>query len=169
MGQPEFEIASCHLTVEGLEGIFVESEAVAQPLREGDATPPRGLTFKEACNYFGLKPTALRTRIKAGEIPAEKTKGVNGPEWKIYPTQPSRNPSGHPPQPSRGTEADKLLHMVQDLQTKLDAANQQLQAASFRNGYLESQLDSHREQIKLLTDSQHNSSPWWRRITSWFK
>lgn len=169
MGQPEVELTNSHLTVEGLEEIFVEAETVAQPLREGNATPPRGLTFKEACDYFALKPTALRTRIKSGEIPAEKTEGVNGPEWRIYPAQPSRNPSGHSTQPLRGPEPDKLLDMIQDLQSKLDTANQQLQAASFRNGYLESQVDSHKEQIKLLTDSQAEHRSWWHRIVAVFK
>lgn len=169
MGQPEFEMTNSHLTVDGLEEIFIESETVAQPFREGDATLPRGLTFKEACDYFALKPTALRTRIKSGEITAEKTEGINGPEWRIYPAQPSRNPSGHFTQPLRGTEPDKLMEMIQDLQSKLDKANQQLQAASFRNGYLESQVDSHKEQIKLLVDSQHNNHPWWHRFGSWFK
>lgn len=167
MGQPEIEMRNSHLTVEGLEEIFVEREAVAQPFHEGDATAARGLTFKEACDFFGLKPTALRVRIKSGEIAAEKIEGTNGPEWRIYPTQGLRRPCVQSAQPLQSPDTDKLLAMIQDLQAKLDSANQQLQAASFRNGYLESQVDHHKEQIKLLTDSQHKAS-WWRQAWNWF-
>ena len=49
-----------------------------------------------------------------------------------------------------------------------------LEALTYRNGYLEAQLterqkevDSQREQIKLLTDSQHKPG-WWQRFSSWF-
>ncbi len=167
MGQPELELPNDYLTVDGLEEIFVESEPAAQPLREGHETAARGLTFKEACDFFGLKATALRVRIKSGEISAEKVEGVNGPEWRIYPTQHPRHPFAQIATPLRGPEPDKLLMMVQDLQAKLDAANHQLQAASFRNGYLESQLQERVEDIKLLTDSQHKRGRW-SRFWFWF-
>lgn len=49
-----------------------------------------------------------------------------------------------------------------------------LEVLTYRNGYLESQLterqkelDNQREQIKLLTDSQHKPR-WWQRFSSWF-
>jgi hypothetical protein len=166
MGQPKFELPNDHLTVGGLDKFFVQPATVTQPLHEDHATPPQGLTFKEACIFFGLKPTALRVRIKSREIAAEKIEGINGPEWRIYPTQPLRHPSAHVAPPLRGHEPDKFLKMIEDLQAKLDAANHQLQAASFRNGYLESQVESHKEQIKLLTDSQHRAG-WWQRLYRW--
>lgn len=52
--------------------------------------------------------------------------------------------------------SDKL---VRDLQAKLEAA-------SYRIGYLEAQLETERQQIKLLTDSQHKSG-WWTRFKKW--
>jgi hypothetical protein len=154
MDQAEAAMTDHPLTVEGLEEIFVKPERVAQPFREGDATPTDGLTFKEACNFYGVKATALRVRIKSGEISAKKIEGDNGPEWRIYP-QPSRNPISGSTQPLREPGTDILLEMLQDLQAKLDASNKQLQAASYRNGYLEAQLEASQETIKLLTDSQH--------------
>jgi excisionase family DNA binding protein len=42
-----------------------------------------------------------------------------------------------------------------------------VEALTFRNGYLEAQLEAQREQIKLLTDSQHKPS-WWANFASWF-
>jgi hypothetical protein len=185
MGQPELKVTSNHLAVDGFDEIFMESEPVAEPLRDAITTPPIGLTFKEACEHFGLKATALRVRIKSGEVAAEKVEGANGPEWRIYPTQPLRNHSAGVAQPS---QSNKLLDIVQDLQAKLDRANQQLQAAGFRNGYLEAQSESHKEQMKLLPDLQTQAmeasqlkerlavteadlkrikATWWCRIWAW--
>jgi hypothetical protein len=151
MGQPESIVTNNQVTVDGFDEIFVESDSVTELSRESITTPPKGLTFKEACEHFSLKATALRVRIKSGEVAAEKIEGVNGPEWRIYPTPPLRIPTGTAAQPS---QSSKLLEIVQDLQHKLDQANQQLQAAGFRNGYLEAQVESHKEQIKLLPDLQ---------------
>lgn len=170
MDRAESELPTEHLTVEGFEEIFVESEAVAQPSHRPHDTVSRGLSFKEACEHFGLKATALRTRIKSGEVSAEKIEGANGPEWRIYPAQPSRTHHETVIQPLRDPiESVKLFEMMQDLQSKLAASNQQLQAANFRNGYLEAQLESSREHVKLLTDSQRNSGSWWGRLKSFFK
>lgn len=65
----------------------------------------------------------------------------------------------------------ELRNQISDLKSELDLerseSQRQLQAAAFRNGYLESQLASKDEQIKLLTDSQHELGKW-ARFKSWF-
>lgn len=50
--------------------------------------------------------------------------------------------------------------LIKDLQHKLEAA-------SYRLGYLEHQLETQTDQIKLLTDRQHKTG-WWARFSSWF-
>lgn len=62
---------------------------------------------------------------------------------------------------------------IKELQQKFDVAQEQLKGASFRNGYLESQVESfknelenQRDTIKLLTDSQHKPSLW-ARFKNW--
>lgn len=57
-------------------------------------------------------------------------------------------------------EMDKHLELIKQLQ-------EQVQAASYRNGYLESKLEEREKDIKLLTDSQHKSS-WWSQFSRWF-
>jgi hypothetical protein len=164
MSDPALQPKNDSLAAEGLEDLFVDDVTVTQPSRNPCVTLAQGgLTFKAACDYFGLKPTALRLRIKSGDIAADKISGANGPEWRIYPdkpAQPLRDPSVTVALPLHSPDSNKLLEVVQDLQNKL-------QAASFRNGYLESQLESHKEQIKLLTDSQHKQG-WWPRLRNWF-
>lgn len=55
---------------------------------------------------------------------------------------------------------DKHLEVIKELQNKIEIL-------TYRNGYLEAQLETEREQIKLLTDSQHQPS-WWTKFKSWF-
>jgi hypothetical protein len=66
------------------------------------------------------------------------------------------------------------LDIIQELQSKLDTANRELQGASYRVGYLENQIVEREQdilsrdgQIKLLTDSQHKQG-WWARFSTWF-
>lgn len=167
MGQPKLVPQNDPVEVDGLEEIFIESETVALPSEEVRVTLPRGLTFKEACVHYGLKATALRVRIKSGEISAEKIEGMNGPEWRIYPTQPQRNPAVTQTLPDSAPPDTMLFQLLQDMRKQLDSANHQLQAATYRNGYLESQLETKELQIKLLTDGQHKQG-WWRQFCSWF-
>lgn len=78
-----------------------------------------------------------------------------------------------PPIPDAGVPAqndqdiDRFMDLVIDLQAKLDRANEQLQGATYRNGYLESKLEERDKQILMLTDSQHKGG-WWAKFSSWF-
>ncbi len=57
-------------------------------------------------------------------------------------------------------QSDKHLEVIEVLQSKIEIL-------TYRNGYLEAQLENQREQIKLLTDSQHKPSVW-TNFASWF-
>jgi predicted ABC-type ATPase len=59
----------------------------------------------------------------------------------------------------------RLLEQV-EAERAYSALNEKLEGANHRNGYLEAQVDQQREQIKLLTDSQHKQG-WWTRFCSW--
>jgi Helix-turn-helix domain len=67
----------------------------------------------------------------------------------------------------RITDNSLVEKLIRELQDKLENKDHHLQAANYRIGYLESQLENQREQIKLLTDSQHKGG-WWARFSSWF-
>ena len=56
--------------------------------------------------------------------------------------------------------------LVDDLMRRNSELEAQLQAATWRNGYLEAQLEAERQQVKLLTDSQHKPG-WWPRFKKW--
>jgi hypothetical protein len=66
---------------------------------------------------------------------------------------------------------DDKEEKIEELRTKLDQLNNQLAAASYRNGYLESQQQTFEEKIKLLTmqpDPKQEQVSWWVRFASWF-
>lgn len=64
-------------------------------------------------------------------------------------------------QESRASELEQLLDVVKEQASKLEAAN-------YRIGYLESQTEGYRDQIKLLTDSQHQKKGWLLSFWAWF-
>ncbi len=61
----------------------------------------------------------------------------------------------------------QIADLKLELNNKVLEAQREIQAAAFRNGYLESQLENEREQIKLLTDSQHKPGRW-TQFSTWF-
>jgi hypothetical protein len=60
---------------------------------------------------------------------------------------------------------------IDGLRSQLDQLSAQLTAASYRNGYLESQQGHYEEKIKLLTmqpEKEQMQVSWWVRFASWF-
>lgn len=84
-----------------------------------------------------------------------------GPTDSDYQVLPG--PTNDEVAPTKSTEQTPEMLALLAL---LEQRDRELQAAAFRNGYLESQLETQREHIKLLTDSQHKKT-WWHRFTSW--
>lgn len=74
----------------------------------------------------------------------------------------------HLEEPTEGQQTNRLLDMIENLQRQVNAGQNQLQAASYRNGYLEAQLQEREKEIKLLTDSQSKHRRWWHRFASYF-
>jgi len=152
-------------TVTGLEEFFIDT--VDQEWTNSPSTMDQGWTLSEAAESYNVTERTIRRWIKEQVISARKVDGPRGPEWRINPGSTMDKDQIHPGSTVDFKASNELLKIVQDLQTKLDNANQQLQAASFRNGYLESQLENHKEQIKLLTDNQHKQG-WWARLKNRF-
>jgi predicted RNase H-like nuclease (RuvC/YqgF family) len=66
---------------------------------------------------------------------------------------------------SKRADVDRAL--LEELRSRNSELETKLQAASWRNGYLESKLEERDIQIKLLTDSQQKPS-WWQRFKAFF-
>lgn len=178
---------------QGFEDFFQTGEPSSEEGNQTGTILEPALTLKEAVEFYKISEKTIRLHISQGKIPARKEQGPKGLEWRIYPSgvpvepepiecitevEPEDNQTGTElgdTQNRTGTtmepdwnqasarlpgELDKLLEVIQTQAQKLEAAN-------YRIGYLEAQSQSYKEQIKLLTDSQHKAS-WWVRFSSWF-
>ncbi len=145
------------------------------------------MSVDEAAEKLGLSVRAVQKRLKKGTLRGRKQKTDRGERWLIEvreldasqdanplddgsfvreqdANQRNDNPFAAPesradqlPEASKSEERDDL---IKEMQSKIEAL-------TWRNGYLESQLENHREQLKLLTDSQSKRALW-GRFWSWF-
>jgi hypothetical protein len=138
------------------------------------------LSVEKAALRLGISVRAVQKRLKKGTLSGCKQKTLNGERWFVEVNNldaslganlicldakqneqdaniVSLDANEHEKDANLGEERDAL---VMQLQNKLEAA-------SYRIGYLEAQLDVERNQVKLLTDSQHKPL-WWLRSWQWF-
>ena len=59
-----------------------------------------------------------------------------------------------------GADNERLWNLLKEKDAKIEAL-------LMRNGYLQAQVETSQEAIKLLTDSQHKPS-WWAKFSNWF-
>ncbi len=143
---------------------------------------PDHWTLQETAERLSLSLVTVRRRLQKGSLKGHKVQGLNGPEWRIEPPEQTlitdRGDSDQTMIIEQG-DTDQtpittlitpdhqvvtaLLARITEVESKLSDAQNALQSANWRNGYLESQLESQRDQIKLLTDSQHKPG-WWQRF-----
>lgn len=61
---------------------------------------------------------------------------------------------------------------LDDKDSKIETLTKELMAAQYRNGYLESQIQTTTEQVKLLTDREREQAKpdpsWWSKFSTWF-
>jgi hypothetical protein len=100
---------------------------------------------------------------KYSSLKGHKVAAQYGLEWLVTQDNPQ-------PQPRTGADNTEIIQLKTKLELMTDELKelkQQLQGASFRNGYLEAQMEGRDRDIKLLTDSQHKRG-WWAKFSSWF-
>ena len=125
---------------------------------QSDITPTRPDASVRRHTYESVE---LNTHGPEGGIsPPRVTQRSRHPGATL--TQPSRNHDETVTQPSQNGDVARLIDLVQSLQTKLEGA-------TYRNGYLESQIEEREKKIQLLTDSLHRKRSWWRRFGDWLK
>lgn len=175
-------------TVDGLDDLFQKTTSSEQGDDQGALLKivhgddqgvqpticnPDHWTLQVAAETLRLSIATIRRRLSKGQLAGYKIDGINGPEWRIIP--PAQNPNTDHGHPAQSVEhpvqpvISALLGRLSDIESQLTQSQKDLQAANWRNGYLESQLENEREhikQLKLLTDSQHKPG-WWARFKKW--
>lgn len=151
-------------------------------------TSAEPVPVENAAIALGYSLNALKKQLRKGTIRGFKQQTKHGEKWFV---DPSEIPSIYEPVRTSAdrclaqvpTDADQCLEpvltyaepvptnaepvpvdkhfeVIKELQNKIEIL-------TYRNGYLEAQLETEREQIKLLTDSQHKPG-WWTKFMTWF-
>lgn len=115
----------------------------------------------EASARLGVSERTIRRRIRGGKLATKKD--CDGRTLVLCPAAPDtaeQTPDSVKQMPDSNRHEERIDPLVTELMAKLEVL-------TYRNGYLEAQLENHREQIKLLTDSEHNKTGWWKRFCNW--
>lgn len=185
------------ISVDGLDDVFAEivqgtpgaipkgtpktEQACPEAIPVQSKDIPEGVPVEEAARIFGTSTRAIIKRLQKGTLSGFKVPSKFGDKWLVAPEaipasvegKSEAIPEGIPksteetPAQSKDIPQGVPVEIVQELLRKVEAL-------TYRNGYLESQvaerdrqIEGHQEQIKLLTDSQHKRG-WWHRFGSWF-
>ena len=158
------------VTVEGLEELFISTADQART--SSHSTLDQAWTLTEAANAYNVTERTVRRWIKEQVVSAWKVDGPRGPEWRINGGSTLDKNQVHagstvdletiavPEQIASMLETDRLWELLKEKDAKIEAL-------IMRTGYLQAQMETKEEQIKLLTDSQHKSS-WWLRLKNLF-
>lgn len=163
-------------TVDGLDDLFVSGEESVMTvtgdainLADITAEAVESWTLQDASDNLRVSSRTILRWLKKGKLDGKKIQGLNGPEWRITPNKENllsdnvTRTSVMSDTRDTPTTADKTVDnpLVRDLLNKIEAL-------TYRNGYLEAQLENERLQVKLLTDKVSSSKKnWWSRLCLW--
>jgi hypothetical protein len=178
---------------QGLDDLFEEDanqDANACAVREAGANTEEYVSVEVAAEKLKISVRAVQKRLQKGTLSGVKRQTPQGFRWFVLvreqdtksdePYEPGREPSENPEQlrvqdreQDANPESIDAIPLTEEspnlaaLIELLKSKDHELEAASYRIGYLEAQLESERHQVKLLTDSQHRQG-WWNSFCSWF-
>ena len=168
-----------------------------------DKAEHEGVTLDEAARTLNLSERTIQRRLKQGSLKGYKVSGPRGPEWRIHleswqdmaniEVSSSEDTTFVEAASTEDTTSDKegttfngYSHLLGFYQSQITSLQEKLEAATYRNGYLEAQLTGAETQLKLLPDFEAKASEaetlkqkvseleaelrrsWWARFSSWF-
>ncbi len=180
MGEPQLQETDKRAALEGLEEIFdvgvgqAQSEAhpaqdQAQPEAQGQAQTEAHVPIADASRLLGIDRRYTLRLVHMGKLAGCKDSdgrwrvSIESINSRLGLAQSEAHPAQDQAQSEAQAEAQELDSFKDRLLIELQS---KVEALTWRNGYLESQLQERDKEIKLLTDSQHKSG-WWARFCSW--
>lgn len=174
-------VESQTVSLEGLEAVFetnpltseaseVASDKDTSSSEHFGTTTVEVITTEEAAQRLGISARAVLNRLKAGTLQGRRIKGKFKTEWRVLWNLSKFGSEGSEPYEeitsevaSEVTDSENETNFASDnhealsvqwMKEQVKQLTDQSQALSFRNGYLEAQLEMQRDQIKLLPDFQ---------------
>lgn len=177
-----------------------------------DKTGQEDLTLEEAAKRLNISERTVQRRLKIGQLRGYKVFGPRGPEWRIKigscddTTENFESTSDDSvfaaddttfvealSSQDKSTDNDLATRAFLDTaafyREQIQSLQEKLEAATYRNGYLEAQLSSAETQLKLLPDLSAKATKtetmeqqiaklegelvlarrsWWARFGAWF-
>lgn len=140
--------------------------------------PPFELvSMAEAARRMKIPYPTLRRRVLRGKV--ESVRDVDGKPLVKLNTPDHAESSTNTPEhltEQNGFSSESSMNiqsLIHELTREREYSRSlvsKLEYVNHRNGYLESQIELQREQLKLLTtsDNSGNNQSWWHRFSSWF-
>ncbi len=141
-----------------------------------DKPDQEDLTLEEAAKRLNLSERTVQRRLKQGLLKGYKVSGPRGPEWRVEvrscedttwqasatsedttfssdDTTVVETVSSEDMTPDRrSVSAQAYVQFTEFYHEQIKSLQEKLEAATYRNGYLEAQLSSAEGQLKLLPD-----------------
>ena len=171
-----------------------------------DKADQEELTLEEAAKRLNLSERTVQRRLKQGQLLGYKVAGPRGPERRIKvascedttaadfatsddTTDVESVSSEDMTRASHIVASPAYVQFVEFYREQVETLQEKLEAATYRNGYLEAQLSSAESQLKLLPDLSAKATKtetleqqiaklelelasarrsWWARFGSWF-
>lgn len=181
-------------SIQGMDQLF-ENETIVADKDSSESLKEvlpveQGIPVEIAAARLGLSASGVLKRLRRGAMQGFKVPTKRGEKWLVSPSAiPSQvldvledslsQVSGvlvDDRESSLGVlssaeesflEVSTASELMEDLKRRNFELEASLQAATWRNGYLESKLEERDKQILMLTDNQHKGG-WWAKFSSWF-
>ncbi|MBS1994595.1 MAG: hypothetical protein JSS83_28980 [Cyanobacteria bacterium SZAS LIN-3] len=132
------------------------------------------ITAAEAASSFKKSERTIQRYAKSGKLRSKTDESGRLMIWSTTPADTHIRPAdsvatvadtdGGLPTGADNLATNAENERLWDLLREKDA---KIEALLMRNGYLQAQVETTQETIKLLTDSQHKPG-WWTKFSSWF-
>lgn len=141
-----------------------------------DKAEQEDLTLEDAAKRLNLSERTVQRRLKTGQLKGYKIAGPRGPEWRIK-VESCEDTTGQAfaasddttfstddttiietvstedtTRDSKATTTNAFTQFAEFYHVQIETLQEKLEAATYRNGYLEAQLSSAESQLKLLPD-----------------
>ena len=159
------------------EELQEERESAHEAAHEADEIMESYWTTAEAAEHLDVSIRTIMKKLKVGSLQGVKVEGKYRPEWRIKPIEIET--TDHEESKEEDDEGDSAVHdrvhepdheqaeerllpapgksEFIELMKMLQRKDHELQGAIYRNGYLESQLESQGQQVKLLEDKSNKA------------
>jgi DNA-binding Lrp family transcriptional regulator len=144
--------SSFNTSTSGIDDLF-DGQTLPDTIRT--LTKNQEMSVSDAAIFLGVTERTIWRRIKKGQLDSR----IEGTRALV--SVPAKQP----------VTATLTRHYsesdLEQLRKELAKVRTELESATFRNTYMQGQLDLYETQFKLLTDSQHKPK-WWHRFSEWF-